>query len=146
MGLLILRYGSGGSIVTCQATQSKTASCTITERFAFNQQIIEQKSIDNITAAKVVIINSTLSGDDVSEDIQFFRVLGVTRKGISYPIGQDGKDPTQAEAVAGQINFLIQNPNASPIQLDYSSKMMSGIGLGVIGLGVTVSLFMRTDK
>ncbi len=146
IGIGIFRYGSGGLIISCKATQSKTASCTVTERIAFSQQIIEEKTIDNITQGKVVIINATRFTEDSTEDIQFFRVLGVTRKGISYQIGQDGKDPTEAQAIAGQINFLIQNPNASPIQLDYSSNMINWLGWGAIGLGITVSLFMRTEK
>ncbi|MEA5569126.1 hypothetical protein [Anabaena sp. UHCC 0399] len=147
IGITILRYGSGGSLVICKATKSKTASCTITERLAFSQQIIDEKTIDNITQAKVAIINAIRSDlDGASEDIQFFRVLGVTGKGISYQIGQDGKDSTEAKAVAGKINFLIQNPNASPIQLDYSSNMTNFLAWGVIGLGITVSLFMRTEK
>ncbi|BDI19046.1 hypothetical protein ANSO36C_48480 [Nostoc cf. commune SO-36] len=147
IGINIQRYGSGGSFVICKATPSKTASCTVTERFAFSQQIIEEKTIDNVTQGKVAIINAIRSDlDGNSEDIQFFRVLLVTKKGISYKIGQDGKDPTEAKAVAANINFLIENPNASPIQLDYSSNITNFLGWGLIGLGVTVSLFMRTEK
>ncbi|AFY44376.1 hypothetical protein [Nostoc sp. PCC 7107] len=147
LGIAILQYGSGGSIVNCQATQSKTASCTTTERLAFSQEIIEEKTIDNIAQGKVAIINATRSDvDGTAQDIQFFRVLVVTRKGVSYQIGQDGKDPAEAEAVAEKINFLIQNPNTSPIQLDYSSKTMNWLGWGAIALGVIVSLFMRTEQ
>ncbi|MBE9008459.1 hypothetical protein IQ259_26280 [Fortiea sp. LEGE XX443] len=89
LGTGIIQYGSGGFIVTCKATQSKTASCTTTERLAFSQQIIEEKTIDNIIQGKVVIINATRSDPDGthSQDIQFFRVLAATSKGISYQIG-----------------------------------------------------------
>lgn len=146
IGTVTLLYGSGGLIIICKATQSKTASCTAAERLAFSQEIIEEKTIDNITHSKVATINATRFTDDSTEDIQFFRVLGVTRKGISHPIGLDGKDSSEAEAIAGKINFLIQNPNASPIQLDYSSNVINWLGWGAIGLGVTVSLFMRTEK
>jgi hypothetical protein len=73
-------------------------------------------------------------------------VLGVNRKGISYKIGQDEKDPTKAEYVADQINSLIQNPHTSAIQFDYSSNLSNLFAWGAISLGVIVSLFMRSSQ
>jgi hypothetical protein len=140
-GVVILRSGSAGSIVTCKPTQLKTASCTITERFAFSQEIIEEKTIDNIAQGKVVIINAP---QDESEDVQFFRVLGATKKGVSYQIGKDEKNAAKAEAIASQINFLIHNPDSKPIELDYSSNAMNWLGWGAIGLGAIVSV-VRTQ-
>jgi hypothetical protein len=136
-GVVILRSGPGGSIVTCKPTQPKTASCTITERSAFSQQIIEEKNIDNIAEGKVVIINAPRED---GEDVQFFRVLGATRKGVSYQISRDEKNEAEAKAIAEQINFLIQNPNSAPIKLDYSSNVMNYLGWGAVGLGAIVSV------
>jgi hypothetical protein len=135
-GITILRTGSAGSIVTC-TPQQKTVSCTITERFASSQQIMQEKTIDKIARAKVATINAP---QEDGNDVQFFRVLGTTAKGVSYQIAQDEKNQDQAEAIASQLNFLIEHPNSAPIQLDYSSKVMNYLGWGAIGLGAIVSV------
>lgn len=148
-GTYILRYSSLGSIITCSSSESKTVSCVTTERTAFSQHIIEEKSIDNITKAKVAIIHAVLSDpetEDNSKEIRFFRVLVITSLGVSYQIGKDGQNQAEAEAIAGQINLLIKNPKAAPLQLDYSSNITNWFGFGAIGLGVIVSLFLRTER
>lgn len=142
-GVLTLRYASAGAIVSCRPAKLKTVSCVITERFAYSQEIIEEKRIDGIITAKVATITAAQSE---GSDIEFFRVLGVNRKGISYKIGQDEKDPTKAEYVADQINSLIQNPYTSVIKFDYSSNLSNWFAWGAIGLGVIVSLFMRSSQ
>jgi hypothetical protein len=142
-GLLILKYASGGAIVSCKAATLQTVSCTITERLAFSQQIIQEKSIGGIIKAKVATITAPNSE---GSDVEFFRVLGMNRKGVSYQIGQDGKDSTEAESVAEQINSLIQHSNTSTIQFDYSSNLSNWFGWGAISLGIIVSLFMRPGK
>jgi hypothetical protein len=58
-GVLTLRYASAGAIVSCRTAKLKTVLCVITEHFAFSQQIIEEKSIDEIIAAKVATITAT---------------------------------------------------------------------------------------
>jgi hypothetical protein len=142
-GILTLNHASGGTIVSCKAATLQTASCTITERLAFSKQITQEKSISGIVKAKVATITASNSE---SPDVEFFRVLGMNKKGVSYQIGQDGKDFAEAESVAEQINSLIQHPNTSTIQFDYSSNLSNWFGWGAISLGIIVSLFMRPGK
>jgi hypothetical protein len=136
-GILTLKHASAGAIVSCKSAKLQTVSCTITERLAFNQQIIEEKSIDGIINAKVATITATQSE---GPDVEFFRVLGVNRKGVSYKIGQDEKDPMKAESVAEKINALIGNPSTSAVQFDYSSNLSNWFAWGAISLGIIISL------
>lgn len=119
IGILLPKYFVTGILLTCETAPLKTINCVKTESF-MRGKMIEKSQLNGIKQAKVVTIRAPLTQENGSKTIvPFYRVMVMmTAPQSSQAFGFDQTNLSSAEAIADQINGLIQNPQKASITID----------------------------
>ncbi len=119
VGILLPKYFVTGIVLTCESASLKVINCVKTESF-MRGKMIEKSSLKGIQAAKVVTIRAPLTQENGAKTIvPFYRVMVMMpTPQSSQAFGFDQTNLSSAEAIAEQINQLIQNPKEGSMTID----------------------------